>query len=138
MQGEPRVPHQPPLGRGALVRGVVVQRQMDGQVRGNCGVQLLQKLLELLGAAVPTEAPYPFPRVVVEGGKQPRRLVSGLVVAPPFRGAGEQWGDRLHPGQGLDVHLLIRAEDHRALGGDPDRARPRHGLCPRRTGPWTA
>ena len=123
---------QPALDGRALVGGVVVEHQVDGQVQGHGGVQLRQKLLELLGAVVPTEAPHDVSRVVVEGGEQARRPVPRVIVAQPFGRAGEQQEDRLCPVQGLDLRLLIDAEDHRALGGI--QIEPR-GPCPRRTGP---
>ncbi len=55
MQMKPRVPLQPPVDLGVLVRAVVIQDQMHLQARGNLAVDGVEEPQEL-GVAVPGQA----------------------------------------------------------------------------------
>ena len=120
---KPGMTDPPGLDRRALVGGVVVQDPMDGQVWGDRGVQMLEKLVELLRPMAPVQGPHNLPCIVMESSEQARRPMPGVIVAPPVGGPGEEQHDGRHPVQGLDRRLLIDAEDHRALGAiqiEPD------------------
>jgi hypothetical protein len=88
VQHKPRVFDEPARNRGRLVRRVVVQHQMHGEVGRDRGVELVRKRLELLRPVMAIQAPHDLPALQVQGGKPARGPMSLIVMTPAFRGAG--------------------------------------------------
>ena len=105
---------EPVLDYRGLVGAVVVLDQVDVvKAGGDVLVDPLEELQELLMvlAAVPACADHGA-GFDVEGGEQAGDAVPGVVVSAPLGHAGHHREHRLGPVQGLDLVLLVHAQDH--------------------------
>ena len=107
---------EPVLHLFGLVRAVVVHDQMHVQVVGHVAVYLPEKADELF-ASMPAFDPADHPAGChVQGGEQIRRAVSLIVMGPRFGQAeihGQGWPGAV---QGLDLTLLVHAQDQGLFG----------------------
>ena len=106
---------QPLLDLGVLVRRVVVQYQVDVQLRRHLPVDQAQERQELL-VAVPLPALADHPAGGdVQGGKQCRRAVPDVVVGVAFDVAQAHRQRRLGAIERLNLRLLVHTQDHRVV-----------------------
>ena len=113
MEAWPR--RQPLLDLGVLVRRVVVQYQVDVQLRRHLPVDQAQERQELL-VAVPLPALADHPAGGdVQGGKQCRRAVPDVVVGVAFDVAQAHRQRRLGAIERLNLRLLVHTQDHRVV-----------------------
>ncbi len=107
---------QPLPGVGILVRGVVIDDQMQVQVRQRLGIDLLQEpdplLMPMLWQAFRDDSTLRQ----FDGREQRGRAVAFVVVRQRLESAGEQRQALLRPVEGLDLTLLIARQRQRVLG----------------------
>src|SRR5207248_5663196 len=102
---------QPPLDGGRLVRGVVVHDQMDGELGRDLTIDAFEELPELARSVPAMTRADHLTRDEVEGREQRGRAVAAVVVGPPLGDPRSQGKDWLGAIEGLDLRLLIDAED---------------------------
>jgi hypothetical protein len=81
---EARMPDQPAADGRSLVRGVVVQDEVDVELGRHLPIDALQELAELHCPVPAMELPDHFPAGNVEGGEQRGGAVTGVVVGAAF------------------------------------------------------
>ena len=107
---------QPPLDLGVLVRRVVVQDQVDVQLRRHLPVDQAQERQELLVAVpLPAQSEH-LSGGDVQGGEQRRRAVPDVVVGVAFGVAEAHRQRRLGAVERLNLRLFVHAQDHRVVG----------------------
>jgi hypothetical protein len=113
---EARVSPQPASHRGVLVRGIVVDDQMDVQVRRHCDLDVAQEVEELLMPMAPLTLAEHLTRGDVERREQRCGSVADVVVGDSLDVAQAQRQEGLRALEGLDLALLIDTEDHGVIG----------------------
>lgn len=116
MEVEPRTAHQPPPDGGGLVRGEVVQDQVQIELGGSVSVDGSQEGQEFLGPMALVALPDDRSVGHVQRGEQVRDPVPPVVVGLPLRQTRSQRQDGLGAVQGLDLGLLVHAEHQGVLG----------------------
>ncbi len=115
MQDEPRVSCQPAFHPWGFVGGVVVDDQMQGELTGELGVQMLEELQKLL---------MPVPGVVLaeyasfddlQRGKKSGRPMPAVVMGESATASGFERQTGLCALQRVDLTLLIDAQHHGVL-----------------------
>ena len=113
---EARPRSQPLPDLGVLVRRIVVQHEVDVQLRRHLPVDQPQERQELL-VTVPLPAlPEHLSSGDVQGGEQRRRAVPDVVVGVAFGVAEAHRQRRLGAIERLNLRLLVHAQDHRVVG----------------------
>ncbi len=110
-------PCQPSLDLGMLMRGVVVDDEMNIEVSGHVGLDVAQELEELLVTMTGLALGHHFPGGDVQGGKQGGGAVPLVVVRNPFHVSQSQGQHGLTSFQRLDLALLVHAQHQGVLGG---------------------
>ena len=95
-----------------LVRAVVVEDQMQIQIRVRRLVDLAKKFQELLGAVPFCNTTDHFARRDVERGVETCGPMTLVVVGSPFDLSGPQRQHGLRPVQGLDLSFLVDRKHH--------------------------
>jgi hypothetical protein len=107
---------EPGANLGMLVRGVVIDDEMEVEFGGHAGVQVAQEVEELL---------VPVARLAfgkhgtggdVEHGKQDGGAVTNIIMSHAFHIAQPHRQHRLGTVEGLDLALLIDAQDQSMIG----------------------
>ena len=115
MQHKPGMAGQPALDADVAVGAIVVEDQVQGFPVGKLGIELLEKLQELL-MPVPGIALADHPAFDdLQGGKQRRGAVAMVVVRVGATAPGLERQTGLRAIQGLDLTLLIDAQHDRVL-----------------------
>ena len=116
MDVEPGMAGQPGADLLVLMRGIVVDDQVDVEIGRHVVIDLFQEREELL-VAVAGLAPSQNRSVGhVQGGEEGRGAVTDVIVGDALHIAQAHRQDRLGPIQGLDLGLLVHAQDHRMVG----------------------
>ena len=84
VQMKPRVAREPPPHARRLVRAVVVQDQMDVEVRRHLGIDRVEELQELLTPMTPMPFADDLARGDVERGEQCGRAVAHIIMRAPL------------------------------------------------------
>src|SRR4030095_538179 len=107
---------QPAADGGGLVRGVVVENKMHGHVARHSRLDRVQESPEFARAVSRMAFANYTTGAYVEGGKQSRRAVAhgGVGVALRLSRTQRQHGGA--PIKGLNLGLLVDAEDQGAIG----------------------
>ena len=108
-----RAPGKPILDFRRLVGAVVVHDQMHVQPLRNTGLNRSKELQEFLMAVLPVAFPDDFARGDVQCGEQGGCSVADIVVTSAFGITRRHRQQRLRSVQGLNLRLLIDAQDHR-------------------------
>src|SRR5260370_27126261 len=109
------MPQEPRLNFLGLVRGVVIQYQMDGKIGRNGAIDLPQELAELDSAmAWPALADHRSGGDV-QGREKAGCAMPFVIVGSPLGLAPQHWNDRLSTAQRLDLTLLIHAQNKRMM-----------------------
>lgn len=98
-----------------LVRGVVVDDQMDLEFVGHGGLDVAQELQELLVAMPALALGEDLALSDVQRREQRGRPVSDVVVRDPLDIAQPEREDRLRAIEGLDLTLLVDAQHDRVI-----------------------
>ena len=98
------------------VRAVVVQDEMDVSPAGRLPLDLVQEGEELRMRVAGLARFDHMPLQDIEGSKQGGRPVPRVVVGLPGRQPRAQGQDRLGPIEGLNLTLLVDAQDQRLRG----------------------
>jgi hypothetical protein len=106
---------QPLVDRRGFAGGVVVQHEVEFQAAGDGGVDELEEPEELLVAVPAVGLGDDRAAGQVERGEQAGGAVADVVVGHPGRGRGQHWQARGGPVQGLDLRLLVHAQDQGVL-----------------------
>src|ERR1700688_4715103 len=110
-----RMPQEPRLNFLGLVRGVVVQHQMDGKIGRNGAIDLLQEFAELDGAmAWPALADH-CSRGDVQSSEKTGGAMAFVIVGAALGLAGQHWKNRLTAAQCLNLTFLIHAQHQRMM-----------------------
>jgi len=110
-----RVLLQPLQHFGMLVRGVIVDDQMQVQVGRSTGVNLLEKLDPLLMPMPLHAISDDFPFGQFDCGEQCGRAIAFVIVCERRQSAGEQRQSLPRANQGLNLALLIARENDGVL-----------------------
>ena len=108
---------EPVADRRGLVGRVVVDHQVDVEVGRDVGLDGAQELKELSGPVTLEAAPDHFAGRDIEGREERRRPVALVIMTAPLRLTGPHGQQRLAAIQGLDLALLVDAEDQARSGG---------------------
>src|SRR5262245_35128319 len=108
--GEPR------LDPGGFVGGIVVHDDMDIEPFGDLSIDLFEEVHELGRPMTLVAFTDDEPRGDVECGKQRGRTMAHVAVRATFGYARHHRQDRLFAIEGLDLALLIDAEDKGSVG----------------------
>jgi len=107
---------QPALNERRLVRAVVVEDEMHLQARGDRGFDPVQEPTEF-GTGMSAKAlADDGSRLGIQGRKQGRGPVPGVVVGAPFDLTGSHRQERGGPVQRLNLALLVGAQHQGAIG----------------------
>ncbi len=98
-----------------LVRAVVVENQVNVEVRRDLRVDRIEKLQELLTAMPPVQLADNPARRDIERGEQRGRVVPHVIMRAPFRLARAQRQNRRGAVQGLDLAFFIDRQGQRAI-----------------------
>ena len=112
---EPWMADEPSPYAGRFVGAVVIQDQVDVEVRGDARVDRLQELQELLTAMPAMTFTDDLARGDIERREQRRRAMAPIVVRPPFGRAERHRQDRCGAIQRLDLTLFVDAQHQRAV-----------------------
>ncbi len=110
-------PCQPSLDLGLLMRGVVVDDEMNIEVSGDVGLDVAQELKELLVTMTGLALGHHFPGGYVQCGEQGGGAMALVVVRYPFHVSQSQGQHGLTSFQRLDPALLVDAQHQGVLGG---------------------
>src|SRR6266705_3060984 len=113
VQVEAWMPLQPALHRRALVRAVVVDDEMQSQLRRRLAVDAGQEADELAAPMARQALTNDLAVEQAEGRKQRRRAMARVIMRLPGGDAGPQRQQRRRSVQGLNLALLV----HRQLQG---------------------
>lgn len=111
-----RAPGEPVPDLGCLMGAVVVHDQVNVQAIRNVGFDGFEEFEELLLPVAAMTGTDNFACRHVQGGKQRGRTVTDVIVASAFGVARRHGQERLGAVQGLNLGLLVDAEDHGSLG----------------------
>lgn len=112
-----RMPSQPAFDRWMLVRGVVIDDEMDIKLCRDIGVDLLKKA-EILLMSVPTLARgHHIAGCDVQCRKECRGTVADVIVGDPFGIAQSHGKHRLCTVEGLEIWLFSSTQSTIALSG---------------------
>jgi len=100
---------------GMLVRGIVIDDQMNLEILGHRGLDVAQELQKLLVAMPALALGEDLPRRDVQRREQRGRPVSEVVVRDPLDIAQVEREERLRAIEGLDLTLLIDAQHDRVV-----------------------
>ena len=116
MKDKPGVRHQPALDRRRLVRGAVVENQVDVELCRHLALERDQELLELERPVAGVQRPDHLPGRDVQRAVQARDPRALVVVSSALGTCPAAWAGspRSDPPPGSDS--LIDAQHHRALG----------------------
>ena len=106
---------EPPLYGRRLVRSVVVEHQVNGEMFWDFIIDSAQKAKKFLVPMSTVANTDDFPRCDVECRKQRRNAVTKVIVRLPFRNAGSHWEYWLRPVERLDLGFLIDAQHNGAF-----------------------
>ncbi len=106
----------PLLNLRTLVRRVVVEHEMDFEIRRHLLVDQCQKRQEVLVPTPLLARRDPLPGGDVQRGEERRRAVPNVVVGVAFAVAQVHRKRRLGAVERLDLGLLVHAEHHRVVG----------------------
>ena len=109
-------PGQPSLDPGMLVRGVVVDDEMNIEVHGDVGLDVAQELEELLVTMTGLALGHHFPGGDIQRREEGGGAVPLVVVRHPFHVSQSQGQQGLTAFQRLDLTLLVHAQHHGVLG----------------------
>ena len=104
-----RMPAKPSADLGMFVSGVVVHDQMDIEIAGDIGLDLVEEAPELCGPMAREALANNVPGSDVEGGEQRGHAVTLVVVAAARRLAWTHGQHGLATVQRLDLRLLVDA-----------------------------
>ncbi len=110
---EARMPGEPPMDQRRFVRAGVIDDQVQVERRRDGRLDRVQELAKLSRAVALVNLTDDRAALGVQGGEECRRAVPGVVVAPALRLPGPHRQHRLGAVEGLDLGLLIDAEDQR-------------------------
>src|SRR5258708_67806 len=106
-----RPAREPRLYLGGFVGGIVIHDDMDIEPFGDLSINLFEEVQELGCPVTLVAFADDEPRGDIECGKQRGRTVPHVAVRATFRYARHHRQDRLLAIEGLDLALLIDAED---------------------------
>jgi hypothetical protein len=107
---------EPPAGdKLSLVSGVVVEHEVDIEVSGHLAVDAIQKGAELGGAVTPVGCADDLAGGGIERREERGSSVPAVVVSAQLGQSRTHRQDWLGPVQGLDLALIVGAEDERPL-----------------------
>lgn len=115
VQMEPRMPQQSAMDGGCFVGGVVIEDQMDVEIRRHGRVDAEQKLPKLLGAMARVAGPDDGPRFHIQRREERRRPVPDVVVGASGREARAHPQERRRAIEGLNLTLLVDAGHQRPI-----------------------
>src|SRR6266545_1905704 len=116
VQVEAWMPLQPALHRRALVRAVVVDDEMQSQLRRRLAVDAGQEADELPATMARQTLANDLAVEQAEGRKQRRRAMARVIMRLPGGDAGTQRQQRRRSVQGLNLALLVHRQ-HQGLVG---------------------
>jgi hypothetical protein len=99
-----------------LMGAIVIDHQMDGEIRRDMGVDVFEKIEILLMAMAFFAVVEDFSGSDVESGKERGRAVADIVVGHAFDIAQAHRENGLGTIQRLNLALLVDAQDHGVLG----------------------
>lgn len=105
-----RALQQPAFDEIGLVRGIVVEHQMDFQTDRDGLVDEIEKLAELLAAMFGKALADDLAGGQIQGRKKTGGAMTKVVRRAPFELAGPHGENGLGTAQGLDLALLVHAE----------------------------
>ena len=107
---------QPALDAGVLVGGVVVEDEVDVEVRGHVGIDVFEEAQELLVAMARPVLGEDLAGGDVQGGEEGGGAVADVAVGHAFDVAQSQRQEGLGTLQGLELALLVDAQ-HQCMVG---------------------
>jgi len=110
MRHETRMPFQPRLNPGMLVRAVVVHHQMEFDLAWKLSIQPFEKLEKFLMPMSGIALADHLARSYFQGRKERGRSVTLVIVRQGSTATLFDWQSRLCPVQGLNLALLIHAQ----------------------------
>ena len=110
-------PRQPRLDRGGFVGRVVVHDDMDVEVLGDAGINLLEEVEELPGSMPPVALADDEAGGDVEGSEQGGRPVPDIGMGAPLGHARQHRQYRLFTVEGLNLTLFVHTEHQRPVRG---------------------
>lgn len=106
---------QPALDRRRLVRAVVIEDEVDVEVRGDLRIDRIQKLAEFPGAMSLLAAGDHCARRAIERGDERGRTVARVVMRVTLRLTGPEGQHRRGAIERLHLGFLVDAQHERAL-----------------------
>src|SRR5207245_4196810 len=113
---ETRMPFQPRLNSGMLVRAVVVHHQMEADLAWKFFIQPFEKLEKFLMPMPPVALADHFALRYLQGGEERGRAVTLVIMRHGSTAALFDRQSRLRPIQSLNLALLIHAQHQGFLG----------------------
>ena len=107
---------QPALDAGVLVGGMVVDDEVDVEVRGHVGVDVFEEAQELLMAVVRPALGQDPAGGDIQGREEGGGAVADVAVRDAFDVAESEGQEGLGVFQGLDLALLVDAQDQGMVG----------------------
>src|SRR5271154_7243148 len=112
---EPRMPFEPGADLGMLVRGVIVDDQVQLPPGRGLAVDLIEEADELLMAVAGHALADDLAFQHVERGEQCRRAVADVIMGHRPASAALHWQPRLGAGERLNLRLLVYPQPQRVL-----------------------
>ena len=112
-----RPPRQPRLDRSGLVGGIVIHDDVDGEPRGDAGINLLEEGEELPGPMALVALADDEAGGDVERSEQRGRAVPDIGMGTPLGDTGQHRQHRLLAVEGLNLALFVHTEHHRSIRG---------------------
>lgn len=107
---------QPRLHLLVLVRAVIVEDQMQLEILGNTRFEAVEERQKFLMSMAPLALGEDLARLDVESGEEGSCTVAGVIVGDAFDIPQAQGKIGLKSLQGLDLTLLVNAEDEGVIG----------------------
>ena len=107
---------QPVADKRGLVGSVIVHNQVDRERLGDIGVDGVEEFTELYRAMATMTLTDHGAGFAVERGEQAGGAMAGVIVGAPLGLPGPHRQQWLGAIQGLDLALLVGAQDHRPVG----------------------
>src|SRR5882757_4385155 len=98
------------MNGGCLMSTVVVEDQMDVELRRHCRIDLVEKLAKLQRAMATVELPNHLASLSVQGGEQRSGTVAFVIMSPAFRLAGAHRQNGLRAIQSLNLRFLVNTQ----------------------------
>ena len=111
-----RTSRQPAPHFLVLVGGVVINHQMDVQFRRHIGLDVFEELQKFLMTVARLTPGQYLSRGKIQGGEQSGGAVADIVMSHPLHIAQPHGQHRLGAVQGLNLALLIDAQDQGLIG----------------------